>query len=72
MSIKFRPMSDVGGAEVVGIDVRAVMSDATLAAVELGFLDYGVLLFREQPMTALELVAFSRQFGDLQPHVQKS
>ncbi len=72
MPVEFRPMSDVGGAEVVGIDVKTPMSEANLATVETGFLDYGVLLFREQPMTALELVAFSRQFGDLQPHVQKS
>ena len=62
MPVEFRPMSDVGGAEVVGIDVKTPMSEANLATVETGFLDYGVLLFREQPMTALELVAFSRQF----------
>lgn len=72
MSIEFRPMSDAGGAEVIGIDVKAVMPDADLAAVEQAFLNYGVLLFREQPMMARELVAFSRQFGELQPHVQKS
>jgi taurine dioxygenase len=65
-------MSDAGGAEVIGIDVKAVMPDADLAAVEQAFLNYGVLLFREQPMMARELVAFSRQFGELQPHVQKS
>ncbi|MEC8198532.1 MAG: TauD/TfdA family dioxygenase, partial [Pseudomonadota bacterium] len=70
MSIEFRPMSDAGGAEVIGIDVKAVMPDADLAAVEQAFLNYGVLLFREQPMMARELVAFSRQFGELQPHVQ--
>ena len=48
MSVEFRPMSDAGGAEVIGIDVKAVMPDADLAAVEQAFLDYGVLLFREQ------------------------
>ncbi len=72
MAIVLRPMSDVGGAEVAGVNVLSPMNAADLAAVEQAFLDYGVLLFREQPMTPQQLVAFGSQFGELQPHVQRA
>ena len=72
MAVVILPMSSVGGAEVIGVDVRSSMSQAELSTVEQAFLDHRVLLFREQPMTAPELVTFARQFGELQPHVQRA
>lgn len=72
MAVIILPMSSVGGAEVIGVDVRSSMSQAELSTVEQAFLDHRVLLFREQPMTAPELVTFARQFGELQPHVQRA
>ena len=72
MSVEILPVSSVGGAEVIGVDVRRVMSQSELSAVEQAFLDHRVLLFREQPMNAPELVTFARQFGELQPHVQRA
>ena len=72
MAVVILPMSSVGGAEVIGVDVRSSMSQAELSAVEQAFLDHRVLLFREQPMNAPELVTFARQFGELQPHVQRA
>ncbi|MBC8452136.1 MAG: TauD/TfdA family dioxygenase [Rhodospirillaceae bacterium] len=72
MTAEFRPMSNVGGAEAVGVDVKTPLSNSDLTALEQAFLDYGVLLFREQPMTPKELVVFARQFGELQPHVQRA
>lgn len=72
MAVEILPMSEVGGAEVIGVDVRRAMSQTELAAVEQAFLDHRVLLFREQPMTAPELVDFAQQFGELQPHVQRA
>ncbi|PPR59006.1 MAG: Alpha-ketoglutarate-dependent taurine dioxygenase [Alphaproteobacteria bacterium MarineAlpha4_Bin2] len=72
MGVKLRPMSDVGGAEVFGVDVKTPMSASELATVERAFVDHRVLVFREQPMSAPELVVFARQFGELQPHVQRA
>jgi taurine dioxygenase len=72
MTVEFRPISDTGGAEAAGVDVKATLSGDDLAAVEQGFLDYGVLLFREQPMSPQELVIFARPCGDLQPHGQRA
>ena len=72
MKVEFQPMSDAGGAEVVGIDVADLLSKEVIDQLEMAFLEFGVLLFRNQKMQALQLVAFSNQFGDLQPHVQKN
>lgn len=72
MPLEFQAMSDVGGAEVVGIDVKTALSPDDLDDVESAFLKYGVLLVREQPMSPKELVAFAGQFGELQPHVQRA
>lgn len=72
MAVEIRRLSEVIGAEVIGVDVARPLSEAALAAVEQAFLDHGVLLFRRQPMTPQQLVAFGRQFGVLQPHVQRA
>ena len=72
MAVELRPMSDVGGAEVIGVNMKTPLSETEVAIVERAFLEHRVLLFREQPMTALELAAFARQLGELQPHVQRA
>jgi len=72
VTVEFRTLSDAGGAEVVGVDVTRPLDAAELAAVEEAFIDRGMLLFREQPMTPFQFVAFARQFGELQPHVQRA
>ena len=71
MSITITPLSDFLGAEVSGVETRRPMNAGDLAAVEQAFLDYRVLRFRDGPMDVRELAAFSRQFGELQPHVQR-
>ena len=52
------------GAEIRGIDVR-VIDDRLFAAIHRAWLDRQVLLFRGQPLTDRDLIAFSRRFGDL-------
>lgn len=71
MEIRFHPMSDTGGAEVVGVDVKVSLSKEVINEIENALLEFGVLLFRKQKMDASELVIFSRQFGELQAHLQK-
>jgi taurine dioxygenase len=52
------------GAEVQGIDLRAIDTEA-FAAIHRAWLDYHVLLVRDQTLTDEDLVGFSRRFGDL-------
>ena len=72
MSARIEPLSPAIGAEVTGVDPRQPLDAGTVADLEAAFGEYGVLLFREAPMTPPELTAFSRHFGALQPHVQRA
>lgn len=72
MPLKLTELSDKGGAEVRGVDIRALPDSETVAKLEAAFERYGVLLFREQALSASQLVDFARCFGPVQPHVQRA
>jgi alpha-ketoglutarate-dependent taurine dioxygenase len=62
--MRVRPTHAALGANVEGVDLRALDS-AAFAAIHRAWLDYQVLLFRDQELTDEDLVTFSRRFGDL-------
>lgn len=62
--IAVRPTGAGLGAEIAGIDLRAV-DDRDFAAIRRAFVDHAVLLFRGQRLGDDDLIAFSRRFGDL-------
>jgi taurine dioxygenase len=62
--MRVRPANAALGATVEGVDLRALDS-AIFAAIHRAWLDYQVLLFRDQELTDDDLVAFSHRFGDL-------
>jgi taurine dioxygenase len=61
---RVQPTGAALGAEVQGIDLRAIDA-AAFAAIHQAWLDHQVLLFRDQQLTDDDLVAFSRRFGAL-------
>src|SRR5262249_60103950 len=62
--LRIRPTGAALGAEVQGIDLRA-LDDDTFAAVHRAWLDHQVLLFRDQNLTDHDLVAFGPRFCGL-------
>ena len=66
MAIGFNPLHDSFVAEVDGIDLRAPVSDADIAAIEAAIDQYAVLIFPDQDVTDEQQLAFSRRFGDLE------
>jgi len=62
--LEVRPNAAALGAEIGGVDLRAV-DDATFAAIHRAWIDHLVLLFRGQTLSDDQLIAFSRRFGDL-------
>jgi taurine dioxygenase len=66
-----RPFAEKVGAEIVGLDLSKPLNDADFARVHQAHLDYHVVVFRDQQITAQQQIDFSRRFGVLQIHVLK-
>ncbi len=65
MTIEFRPISDALGAEAVGVNTADDLSDETISEINDGWLQYKILLFRDQDLTVERQMAFGRRFGKL-------
>jgi len=65
--IEVTALGEALGAEVGGVDLSRPLSADTLAAVRGAWLQHLVLRFRDQRLSDPQLIAFSRQFGELDP-----
>lgn len=72
MTIEFTPLHAVFAAEARGIDLRRSLDAATVAAIEAAMNRYAVLVFRDQPLSQAEQIAFSRNFGPLDQGLRKA
>ncbi len=59
------PLSDALGAELRGVDLSQDFDTPTFTAIHRAWLEYGVILIRDQQLTDADLVRISRCFGDL-------
>ena len=66
--IDVHPQGATLGAEVGGVDLGADLADDVTAEIRQALLDYKVLVFRDQPITSTQHVAFARRFGELEIH----
>ncbi len=66
MSLTIKPLSDALGAEVVGIDAGAGLSEVDLARLNAAFLEHHLLCFRSAPLTAAAFARVARYFGEPQ------
>ena len=69
---EIRPLSDLMGAEIIGLDLSRPLGDATRDAVHDAFLRYQIIVFRDQKLTKQQQVAFSEQFGELEQHTLRN
>jgi alpha-ketoglutarate-dependent 2,4-dichlorophenoxyacetate dioxygenase len=65
MTLQLRPLHPVFVAEASGLDLARPMSDANVRAVNAAMNQYGVLVFRGQPLTAQQQIDFAKSFGPL-------
>lgn len=63
-----RPLAGAGGAEVLGLNVRDGLGEATYADLRQALRDHLLLYFRDQELTDGHFEGFAEQFGPLQPH----
>ncbi len=66
MSIEIIPMGAALGAEIRGVDLAEALDDATFAAIERAYNEYGVIFFRDQHIAPPQQVAFTRRFGEIE------
>ncbi len=66
--LKTRRLANAFGAEIMDIDLRERLDDATIASIRAQWNEYGILLFRNQPLGAQQLIDYSRRFGELDLH----
>jgi alpha-ketoglutarate-dependent 2,4-dichlorophenoxyacetate dioxygenase len=64
------PLSDLMGAEVIGLDLARPFDAGTKEAVHQAFLTYQLLVFRDQDLTKPQQIAFTEQFGTLERHTK--
>ena len=68
MPIEVRPITGSLGAEIHGVDLGAVLDDASVAAIRRALLDHCVVFFRDQRFDATQHKALARRFGDIFVH----
>ena len=56
------------GGIVTGVDITGDLTDTVVAELRRCLLDFKVIFFRDQPLTAERHVAFAHRFGDLEVH----
>lgn len=69
MPMELRPLDATFGARITGVRLNA-LNDADAAAIQVAFLDYGLLLFPGQALSQAEQLAFARRFGEIEVLVE--
>lgn len=67
-----KPFDSALGAEITNLDLRKPLCEAQFAIVMKAFLKHHVLVFRGQPITDEQHLAFTARFGELEGHINKS
>ena len=65
MALQLKPLHPVFVAEASGIDLTRPPSDADVRAINAAMNQYGVLVWRGQPLTAQQQIGFAKSFGPL-------
>ena len=66
-----RPLSDLMGAEILDLDLSEPIDDAMRDAILAALDQFKLLVFRHQELSKDAQLAFTRRFGELEPHVNR-
>jgi alpha-ketoglutarate-dependent 2,4-dichlorophenoxyacetate dioxygenase len=69
MTIRIFPVTPGFAAEIGDVDLSKALSPADERAIKAAFLEYAVLAFPGQQLTAEQHVAFAQLFGPLEPNI---
>jgi taurine dioxygenase len=65
--IEVRPLAGALGAEIGGVDLKRV-DDQTFTEIQVAWLEYLVIFFRDQNIKPDEQIAFAKRFGAIHYH----
>jgi taurine dioxygenase len=68
VGINVNPLSDVMGCEITGVDLSNPLDGRTFAQIQKAFHDHQVIAIRDQEISPEHQVAFTRRFGEVEPH----
>ena len=71
-SLKLKPLGLGFAAEASGADLREPLNSVVIRAIEKAMDRYAVLVFRGQPLSQDEQIAFARRFGPLNGGLRKA
>jgi taurine dioxygenase len=60
-----RPVAGAIGAEIHGVDLLDDVSDELIQTIRKTWLEYGVVFFRDQPLSPSQFQAFAERFGQI-------
>jgi len=63
--MQIRPITGALGCEILGVDLSR-LDDARFSEIYQAFLDYSVIVFRDQDLSQADLAAFGQRFGKLE------
>src|SRR5271168_803467 len=69
MTFSVRRVQPLIGAEISDIDLSQPLAPEELRALRAAWVRYGVLFFRNQPISREQHIRFGRLFGDLIPPI---
>ena len=67
MACELSPLSEHTGVEAKGVDLSRPLDEVTREMLNRAFIDYSVLVVRDQTLTATQLHAAVRNFGEIFP-----
>jgi taurine dioxygenase len=67
-TLDVRPIAGSIGAEILGADISAELSDATIADIRRALNEHCVIFFRDQSLDVARHKAFARRFGEIFIH----
>src|SRR4029077_14044948 len=68
VSVSIHSLRGAFAGEVSGLDITKPISAVDVAAIEAGMDAYAVLVFRDQPLTDEQQIAFTLNFGELESY----
>ena len=63
--LDIRPLTGALGAEILNVDLNQ-LDQVTFGTIKQAFLDYSVLVFREQTLSEEQFAAFGERFAKLE------